>query len=336
MSYLTSYVIVAFVLLNTIGCFWLLKWTAKAQPWKHDSDAGAATAPAANPDAASEIATTGHATTGHVWDHDLREYNNPLPRWWLNMFYLSIVFAIGYLLLYPGLGNKAGLLGWNSQVEHDRMASSERAAYIAAFEPLAALDFAQLGNDPKAMQMAQNIFNNSCAACHGADGHGAKGFPNLSDADWLYGGEPDAITLTLREGRVGAMPGWQAVVGADGVAALVAYVQQLSGAPIGSFNSEQAATGLTQYMQLCLACHGPDGKGNPAMGAPNLTDQIWLYGGDAATLTETLANGRAGVMPAQTSLTEAQIKVMTAWVMAQSQIANLPANPTQAGAVPAP
>jgi len=255
-----------------------------------------------------------------VWDHDLREFNNPLPRWWLNMFYLTIVFALIYLMLYPGLGNVTGYLGWSSRLEHDRTAGIERETYLAAFKPFEALDVMALAKNPIAMQMAQNIFNNNCAACHGADARGAKGFPNLSDHDWLYGGDADAIGQTLSEGRVGAMPGWQAIAGDEVVAALAAYVQQISGAPAGSFDAAQAASGMTQYMQFCIACHGPNGKGNQAMGAPNLTDQIWLYGGDTATLIETLANGRAGVMPSQKAvLTDTQIKVMTAWVMAQSQ-----------------
>jgi cytochrome c oxidase cbb3-type subunit III len=310
---LVSYLVIAVVLLNIFGCFWLLKWTATPKAQQHDG----LKSTQAEADAQS---VAGVATTGHVWDHDLREYNNPLPRWWLNLFYLTIAFGLLYLILYPGLGNVAGYLGWSSSAEHDRNSAKERAAYLAAFEPLAKLDIAQLTNNSSAMQMAQNIYNNNCAACHGSDARGAKGFPNLRDADWLYGGDAETISATLHDGRIAAMPGWQEIVGEQGIKELVAYTQQLSGAPAGSYSAEQASAGMAQYAQFCIACHGPEGTGNQAMGAPNLTDQIWLYGGDAQTLKESIAKGRAGVMPAQKELlTEAQIKVMTAWVIAQNE-----------------
>jgi cytochrome c oxidase cbb3-type subunit III len=307
MNSLTSYLVIAVVLLNIAGCFWLLRWTATKRTVKpKHGDSAAQTA------AAEDV---GVQTTGHVWDGDLTEYNNPLPRWWLNMFYLSIAFAIAYMLLYPGLGNWSGYFRWTSTHEHDVQARAARETYLAAFTPFRALSVAQLSTNSDAQRMGQSIFNNSCAACHGSDARGAKGFPNLTDADWLYGGDEVAIGLTLREGRNAVMPGWQAVAGDAGISELVAYVRQLAGAP----PTAAATAGKARFEQLCIACHGAEGKGNQAMGAPNLTDAIWLYGGDTATLTETLKNGRGGVMPAQKwLLNEDQIRVMTAWVLAQN------------------
>ncbi len=311
MNSLTSYLIIGFVLLNIAGCFWLLRWTASKRivnPNHSDVDAKHA--------AAAEDAGVG--TTGHVWDEDLTEFNNPLPRWWLNMFYLTIVFAVGYLILYPGLGNVAGYFRWTSQHEHDVQARAERETYLAAFTPFRKLSIAELSKNSNAMRMGQSIFNNNCAACHGSDARGAKGFPSLTDNDWLYGGDAETISQTLREGRAGVMPGWKAVAGDVGIAELQAYVRQLGGAP----NTAAATAGKARFDMFCVACHGSEGKGNQALGAPNLTDQIWLYGGDDATITATLANGRGGVMPAHKAiLNEDQIRVMTAWVLAQNRSA---------------
>lgn len=308
MNSLTSYLVIAFVLLNIAGCFWLLRWTATkrtANPTHSASDAKQA--------AAAEDAGIG--TTGHVWDEDLTEYNNPLPRWWLNMFYLSIAFAVGYLILYPGLGNVAGYFRWTSQHEHDVQALAERETYLAAFAPFRQLEISELTTNANALRMGQSIFNNNCAACHGSDARGAKGFPNLTDSDWLYGGDSETILHTLRAGRAGVMPGWKAVAGDAGIVELIAYVRQLGGAP----ETAASVAGKARYDMFCVACHGSVGKGNQALGAPNLTDQIWLYGGDDASLTATLANGRGGVMPSQKAiLNEGQIRVMAAWVMAQS------------------
>ena len=317
MNSLTSYLIIAFVVLNIAGCFWLLRWTATKRTSNPKHGAVDATHTAAE--------DAGLNTTGHVWDEDLTEYNNPLPRWWLNMFYLSIAFAVGYLILYPGLGNVAGYFRWTSQHEHDVQARAERETYLAAFAPFREQSIEALASNANALRMGQGIFNNNCAACHGSDARGAKGFPNLTDNDWLYGGDAQAIEQTLREGRAGVMPGWHAVAGDAGVAELLAYTRQLSGAP----ESAAAIAGKARFDMLCVACHGSEGKGNQALGAPNLTDQIWLYGGDDASITSTLANGRGGVMPAHKAiLNDDQIRVITAWVLAQS--ANTQAQSTAA------
>ena len=270
-----SLFIILVTLVYIVGCVWLLRWTAK-------------------PKSAGEK-IGGGADTGHVWDKDLREYNNPLPSWWLTLFYITIVFAIGYLVLYPGLGSFAGLKGWTSsgQYQAERAAAEAKAnAYLAQF---ASMTVPQLAADPKAMATARNLFQVNCAMCHGSDGGGAKGFPNLTDKNWQWGGDPDTVVQTITAGRIAAMPAWGPVLGAQGVDQAEAYVEQLAGQP---HDAALAAAGKTVFETNCAACHGVDGKGNPLVGAPNLTDGVWLYGGDPATLNATITAGRNGQMPA--------------------------------------
>jgi cytochrome c oxidase cbb3-type subunit 3 len=270
-----SLFVIVLTLVNIIACVWLLRWTAK-------------------PRSATEK-IGGGADTGHVWDKDLREYNNPLPKWWLWLFYITVAFGLIYLALYPGLGSLRGVKGWSqaSQYEDERAAAEAKAAQYLA--PFAEMTVPQLAADPKAMATARNLFQNNCAQCHGSDGGGARGFPNLADKNWQWGGDPDTIVQTITAGRIAAMPPWGAVLGAEGVDAVVAYVQQLSGQQA---DATIAAAGKTQFETMCAACHGIDGKGMAAVGAPDLTDDIWLYGGDAATIKQTIEGGRAGQMPA--------------------------------------
>jgi len=270
-----SVFIVLVTLLNIFGCLWLLRWTSK-------------------PKAAGEK-IGGGADTGHVWDKDLREYNNPLPRWWLWLFYITVAFGLIYLALYPGLGRFAGLKDWTQQGQYEQEKAAAEAKAAAYLAPFASMTIPQLAADPKAMATARNLFQVNCAQCHGSDGGGAKGFPNLMDANWQWGGDPDTVVQTIMAGRMAVMPPWGAVLGAQGVDQAVAYVQQLSGQPA---DTTLALAGQTLFETNCAACHGLDGKGNPILGAPNLTDDIWLYGGDAATLHQTLENGRNGQMPA--------------------------------------
>jgi cytochrome c oxidase cbb3-type subunit 3 len=268
-----------FVIVLTIGnilaCVWLLRWTAK-------------------PRSATEK-IGGGADTGHVWDKDLREYNNPLPKWWLWLFYITVAFGLLYLALFPGLGTFAGIKGWtqSGQYQQERAAAEARAAQYLA--PFAAMTVPQLAADGKAMATARNLFQNNCAQCHGSDGGGAKGFPNLANKDWQWGGDPDSIVQTISAGRVAAMPPWGQVLGAQGVDAVVAYVQTLSGLPA---DAALAAGGKVPFETYCAACHGLDGKGMTAVGAPNLTDDVWLYGSDAATIKTAVELGRGGQMPA--------------------------------------
>jgi len=270
-----SLFVIVLTIANILACVWLLRWTAK-------------------PRSATEK-IGGGADTGHVWDKDLREYNNPLPKWWLWLFYITVAFGVLYLVLFPGLGTFGGIKGWtqSGQYQQERAAAEARAAQYLA--PFAAMTVPQLAADGKAMATARNLFQNNCAQCHGSDGGGAKGFPNLANKDWQWGGDPDSIMQTISAGRMAAMPPWGQVLGAQGVDAVVAYVQTLSGLPA---DAALAASGKVHFDTNCAACHGLDGKGMTAVGAPNLTDDIWLYGSDTATIKATVEGGRNGQMPA--------------------------------------
>ena len=254
---------------------------------------------------------------GHVWDEDLEELNNPLPRWWLGMFYITLVFGIVYLVLYPGLGTFSGVLGWTSGNQYEREMDLADAKFGPLFEKYQAMDIVAVADDENARKMGERLFVNYCATCHGSDARGARGFPNLRDNDWLYGGTPEAIKQTILDGRNGVMPAWEAALGgAEGVADMTEYVLGLSGR-----NVDQAAAGRAaeKYQTLCSACHGADGTGNQALGAPNLTDNIWLYGGTATSVQTTLAKGRNGQMPPHKDfLGEAKVHLLAAYVYSLS------------------
>ena len=256
--------------------------------------------------------TSGTETSGHVWDEDLKEYNNPLPRWWMWMFYLTIAFSLGYLVLYPGLGSWSGTLGW-TQV---KQLEEEDAQALASFGPLydkyAAIEVTQLAMDPAAMAIGQKLFLNNCAQCHASDGAGSSGFPNLTDLDWLWGGTPEAIRTSITEGRLGVMPPWGTMLGEQGVKDAAHYVMSLSGMAADSI---RVARGKETFAKICVACHGAEGKGNPAMGAPDLTDKVWLHGGSEVQIMESIAKGRSDKMPAHKDvLTPAKIHLLTAYV----------------------
>ena len=256
-------------------------------------------------------------TMGHVWDENLEELNNPLPRWWLGMFYITLIFGSVYLVLYPGLGSFEGLLGWTSKSQYQREIDLADAKFGPLFEKYQSMDIVAVADDANARKMGERLFVNYCATCHGSDARGARGFPNLRDNDWLYGGTPDAIKQTIMNGRSGVMPAWEAALGGEaGVADMTEYVFSLSGR-----NVDQAAAdrGAEKFQSLCVACHGADGTGNQALGAPNLTDNIWLYGGSAARVQETLAKGRNGQMPAHLDfLGEAKVHLLAAYVYSLS------------------
>ncbi len=252
-------------------------------------------------------------STGHVWDEDLEELNNPLPKWWLNMFYITIVFGVVYLLLYPGLGSFPGLLNWTSEGRYQQEVQETEAAYAPLYAKYLATPVVELANSSSAMGTAKRLFANNCAICHGADAGGYTGFPNLTDNDWLYGGDEAAIKTTVTNGRTAVMPAWGAALGEDGVAQVAAYVYSLSHET--SNDVELVEQGKQKYMVMCVACHGPEAKGNPIFGAPNLSDNIWLYGGSIKAITETIEKGRNGAMPAFGSkLTESQIHLLTAYL----------------------
>jgi cytochrome c oxidase cbb3-type subunit III len=268
-------------------------------------------------------------TTGHVWDGDLQELNNPLPRWWLWLFLITVIFGLIYLVLYPGLGNYAGTKKW-SQIEQYRRQSEQAEALLArTFAPFERAGIEQLARDPAALRVGRNLFLNNCATCHGSDGRGAPGFPNLTDHDWLWGGNAEAIAHSISSGRTGVMPAWKQALGGDsGVEDMVAYVLSLSGRRVPAGNAE---LGREKFGQICVGCHGVDGKGNQLLGAPNLSDSIWLNGGAIATIRTTIAEGRQGQMPAHAErLGETRVKLLAAYVASLGG-ADLPA-PLQAAA----
>ena len=263
-------------------------------------------------------ATTTEDTTGHVWDGDLREYNNPLPRWWLWLFVLTVIFAVAYVILYPGLGNNRGTLGWTQQRQWEAMQTEQEqrtAAILAVYRDRGS---AELAHDPQALAIGRNLFANNCAACHGSDGRGARGFPNLTDRDWLWGGTPEAIETTISQGRTGMMAPWSEVLGTKGIADAAAFVLSLSGRKA---DTGDAAAGRAQFMTYCVACHGPEGKGNQDLGAANLTDDIWLHGGTPERIRETIANGRQSVMPAHADrLGTLRVKLLAAYVQSLGEV----------------
>jgi len=262
-------------------------------------------------------------TTGHTYD-GIKEYDKPMPRWWLAVFWMSIVWGVFYVILYPSLGNWKGIatveqldgskVNWTSVNEMEADYAKNNQVFLDNFEKrFAGMSTLELSDDPRALKIGQALFRQNCAVCHGSNARGAVGFPNLTDNDWLYGGSPENIVETLTKGRVAAMPAWQQQLGESGIRATAEYVMSLSGR--GGLNSAWVAEGSDLYKKNCSVCHGANGLGNIALGAPNLTDNIWLYGGDRATIQHTLRYGRAGVMPQfSDQLGEERIQLVAAYV----------------------
>ena len=284
-----SVFVAGITLLGILGCLLLLWLSGKAK-----------------------AATVSDNTTGHVWDGDLREMNNPLPRWWVWLFVITVVFSLVYLVLYPGLGKFSGTLGWTSAGQH----ASEVAKGDKEIEPLYArfnsMKTEELAGDAKAMAVGERLFMNNCSQCHGSDARGNKGIPNLTDADWLHGGTPEKIKETITKGRIGNMPPMAAAIGTpDDVINVAQYVLSLSNSP---HDAAKAALGKEKF-GACAACHGADAKGMQAIGSPNLTDDIWLHGSGEKAILAMINNGKVNQMPAQEGkLTESQIHVLAAYV----------------------
>jgi len=280
---------------NILACYWLIKWASKPRPGE---------------------AALGDET-GHSWDDGtLAEYNNPLPRWWLWLFYITIIFSLVYLYLYPGLGNFKGYLGWTSTGQYNEEIKQADAEYRPIFAAFAQRSVAEVAKDPRGVKIGQRLFLNYCASCHGSDAGGARGYPDLTDGEWLYGGDPEVIKLSILDGRTGAMPPWQAALGNQGVDEVTEYVLSLSGR---DHDAAKAEAGKTRFETLCVACHGPDGKGNPAMGAPDLTNNIWLYGGSRGVIRQTISQGRTGTMPAHRDfLGEDKVHLLAAYIYSLS------------------
>ena len=240
-------------------------------------------------------------TVGHVYD-GIEEYDNPLPRWWFMLFVGTIIFAVGYLVLYPGMGNWKGILpgydgGWTSTKQYEREITKADDKYGPIFAKYAALPIEDVSKDDAALKMGGRLFASHCAVCHGSDAKGSHGFPNLTDNDWIWGGDAETIKLTIMKGRNAAMPGWEAALGNDGIKNVTGYVRSLSG--LKNPEGVDLEAGQKSFNTMCVACHGADAKGNPMLGAPNLSDRIWLYGSSFAQVQQTIRHGRNGQMPAQ-------------------------------------
>ena len=254
--------------------------------------------------------------TGHVYD-GIEEYDNPLPAWWFYMFLITIVWGVGYLIVYPGMGNFPGVIGWTQVGQHDAEVAKADEKFREMRDKYLALPIEEIAKDPVVKKMGQRMFGNNCAQCHGADAKGRYGFPNLTDGDWIFGGTPEAIKISIAQGRQAAMPGWGAVIGDAGVEEVTDYVLSINGRDIAS---DKADAGEKVFQSYCAACHGADAQGNPALGAPNLTNGIWLYGGTKEQIAHSIRTGRNGVMPAHKDMiTEDKIHIITAYVYGLSQ-----------------
>ncbi len=255
--------------------------------------------------------------TGHVWDGDLREMNNPVPRWWTMMYIMMCVFGLGYLVLYPGLGAFQGRLAYTSAQEVKQDQAEQEASVKPIYARFAKMDIPQIAADPEAHLIGERLFMNNCAQCHGSDAKGSTSFPNLVEGDSIYGRQPEVLTATITKGRNGVMPALGAAIDAGTAGDIAQYVRSLSGL---AHDQIRIVRGKGEYMNACAACHGAEGKGNKALGAPNLTDDVWLYGSSEATIVNGILNGRNNRMPAQEqTLTPEQIRMVAAWVWGLSK-----------------
>ncbi len=299
MSVAWSWYVIALVILNLGGATWLLWSTAKRRPGDPKPD-----------------------DTSHHWDGDITEYNKPMPRWWIFGFYISLVFGVVYFAWYGGLGDYPGFAHWTSAAEHDEAKADADARMEQAFAPYAGRELPDLAKDPEAMRLGRSIFANICAACHGSAAKGAIGYPDLTDDIWHWGGSPERVLETVLDGREGVMPPWGEVLtgmgGPGAVDQVVAYVRTLPDPKLMEGNT-LATKGKPLYEGVCVACHGLDGKGNPMLGAPDLTDGYWLYGNSNDSLRQTIMEGRHGSMPAHRALLgETRARLAAAWVWSLS------------------
>ncbi|MEX0604230.1 MAG: cytochrome-c oxidase, cbb3-type subunit III [Marinobacter sp.] len=287
---------ISVITLGTIfACWWLLWATRKGQSTDQETD----------------------RTTGHSFD-GIEELDNPLPKWWFYLFVGTCIFALGYLALYPGLGNFQGFLGWSQHSQWQEEVQVADAKYSEIYAQFGSVPVEELAENGSAMQMGQRLFSNNCAVCHGSAARGAIGFPNLTDEAWLYGGEPEDILHTLNNGRQGNMPakGFMPAMNSAQVDQVVNYVLSFSGR---EKDEAAAEAGKDVYAQGCAGCHGPEAKGNPSMGAPNLTDDAWLYGSTYEWIEETVLYGRQNNMPKQSErLSSDQIQILAAYVYSLS------------------
>jgi cytochrome c oxidase cbb3-type subunit 3 len=293
-----SIYVIFLAVLTAGGCLAILTWTTKMRIDGDDES----------------------NTTGHVWDGDIVEGNNPLPSWWLYLFWLTGVFMVIYLVIYPGAGNLSGTLGWSQIDQYEEEVARADERYGDVFAVFADIPLGELADNPEAVQLGRNIYMNHCATCHGSDARGAKGFPNLTTGAWLYGGEPETIEATITNGRNGVMPALGAALGEPGLDDVVAFVMSLSGR---SADAEAVNRGREKYMMMCIGCHGPTGTGMTALGAANLTDDVWLHGADKDDIRSVILNGRISQMPAQRDTLNAdRIRTVVAFVLSLSRTAS--------------
>ena len=290
-----SLFIIVLIIINIGGCAWLIWWTMNMH---------------------TEEQSEGDLSTGHVWDVDLKENNNPLPKWWLNTFYLTIIFTIVYLILYPGFGNFAGVLGWSQYGQYDQEVAASEAKLESVYAAFDGLSIEELSSNPDALAIGANTYQNFCAQCHGSDARGARGYPNLTDDAWMWGGSAEAVYQTVANGRMGVMAPLGLVVGDEGAERIIDYLLADEGD-----TSENVAAGRQKYLTSgCIGCHGMNGEGNPLLGAPNLRDGVWLHGSDRESIKNIIMNGINNQMPAQLDVIgEDRARMVSAYVLSLSQ-----------------
>jgi cytochrome c oxidase cbb3-type subunit III len=303
-----SWYVSAIVVINVVGCIVLLWRTSRSR-----SD------------------QTEQPTTGHVWDENITEYDKPLPRWWINLFYITIVFSIGYLIWFPGMGNFAGTSKWTSRSEHDADKTAADVRMAPVFRAYEGKPLETLAADPRALALGRSVFANNCATCHGSAAQGAVGYPNLTDTNWQWGGTAATILQTVLQGRAAQMPSWAATLTSMGgdyaTEDVVTYALSLTDTSLLATNAEAVARGKKLFGNVCAACHGADAHGNALLGAPNLTDDYWLYGRSRAAVREAITLGRNGNMPAHLPLigeTRARLAAAYVWSLSQPAAANRP------------
>ncbi len=295
MSNAWSLFIIILVVINVGACGMLIWWTMNMHANADDPD---------------------DDSSGHVWDGDLTELNNPLPKWWLNVFYMTIIFTVVYLILYPGFGNLPGVLGWSMQGQYDDEVAASEAKLAGVYEAFRGKSLEELVADENALKIGRNTFLNVCAACHGSDGRGAKGFPNLTDDEWMVSNNPETVLGVVKNGRIGVMPALGSVVGDEGIELIITWMRSEEGD-----TSAEVAAGKQKYMASgCLGCHGLNGEGNKALGAPSLRDDVWLHGERNEDIADVINKGRNNQMPAHLELLgEDRIRLVAAYALSLSQ-----------------
>ncbi|MBT8446146.1 MAG: cytochrome-c oxidase, cbb3-type subunit III [Gammaproteobacteria bacterium] len=290
-----SWFIIVLVVVSFIALFWLILWMSGGRPSGDKVE-----------------------TMGHVWDDNLEELNNPLPKWWLNLFYITIFFGIAYLVLFPGMGTFKGVLGWTSLGQYEAELAYAAEQYDPLYEQYVNQPIPEIATDEEALDIGRRLYATYCTTCHGADARGVRGFPNLRDHDWLWGGAPEQIQLSIVQGRSGLMPAWKDLLETEQIFNVSQYVRSMSGKPIDPVVAE---AGKQVYMTNCAVCHGAEGGGNQLMGSPNLADNIWLYGGTQKQIIESINNGRNGKMPAHGEfLGEAKVHLLANYIYSLSMV----------------